>query len=454
MSYNPTVVTNVTQVTTSVAQRGFGDILIIGSHNQFFERVRQYGSLTAVAADFPENTEEYKAAVAAFSVEPKPISIKIGRRRCSSTLTPATPSNGKVYRVTVTAKDGTGTVSSTLTYTADNDDTLSDVGTALAAAINGVPGLASKLTATSSVGVVTITQDAVSADFTVSALENLTVGSLASSETAAQVYNAIVAENNEFFAFASTDRSSAFVTALAAVVAATKNSYWYQTNDVNALGVYSPTVTDYTAVIKQGGNGRAQGIYHHDMSLYVEVRAFCSQSSYQPGDVIYANHPLPGVPASKNGSGNLLTETEKANLKARGLNFMDYQYKITTLRPGINQGVGENSWIDNQIGADLIEARCNEAVYRTLINANGFKYGMSERGHAALESVIRSVLDGMKTNQSRERLLSKYEITIPRDKDLTFDKRASRKAEIAVKAYLQGAIQDAVINVTLTYEGL
>lgn len=63
---------------------GFGTLLIVGPDTTgvipLVERIRTYFSIEGVAADFASSDEEYKAASAYFSANPRPTQLKIGVR--------------------------------------------------------------------------------------------------------------------------------------------------------------------------------------------------------------------------------------------------------------------------------------------------------------------------------------------------------------------------------------
>lgn len=80
-------VSSVVQVTIGVAptfpsRAGFGTLNIIGPSSAIgtLERSRTYFTIDGVGADFPVDTEEYKAAATAFSQNPRPVRIVISRR--------------------------------------------------------------------------------------------------------------------------------------------------------------------------------------------------------------------------------------------------------------------------------------------------------------------------------------------------------------------------------------
>lgn len=449
MSYIPISETNVTLTTTNVATRGFGTILCIDSHNQFLERFREYSSAEEAAVDLPTTSKAYAAVTAAFSVDPKPKAIKIGRRLCNAVLTPTTTVASTTFTVRIRTSSS---VTTTITVTSDSTPTLAEISAALTSAINANGTLSAVLFATDNTGSVTITRDG--GNFAIELVENLTIGSEASSESPADVLAAIQAETTDFYCIASTDRGESFVYDMAVAVAATKNVYTYATYDSDAYGTYSASSTDLTAVIKLGGNKRViHPVYVQEsqMELYPEIRIFASKAGYQPGDVIYSNIVNLGILPSKTSDGLLLSNTQKANLAARGLSYFENQNGVTVLRRGAAQGAGTTSWADETIGADYIEARVNEQVQSFFMNQYSEKVGGSSSGYARIESVIRTVLDSMLTNKTTARLLRKYDVTIPTDADITAAIRAGRVATISIAAYLEGALDSAVINVTLTY---
>ena len=449
MTYVPISETNVTLTTTNVASRGFGTILCIDSHNQFLERFRVYSSAEDALVDFASTSKAYAAVTAAFSVDPKPKEIMIGRRECDATLTPATPVEGQHFTVRIRISESTSVL---IDYIALASPTVATVCAALTGAINGNGTLSAVLTAVNSTTHVTLQHD--TGSFIFEDLLRLTVGINAATETAAEVLAAIQAETVDFYCVASTDRGEAFVTAMAGVIAGTKNVYTYATYDADAYDTYSSSATDYTAVIKIGGNKRVilpVYVQESQMELYPEIRIFASKSGYQPGDVIYSNIVNLGILPSKSASGLLLSNTQKSNLAARGLSYFESQNGVTVLRRGAAQGAGTTSWADETIGADYIEARVNEQVQSFFMNQYSEKVGGSSSGYARVESVIRTVLDSMLTTKSAARLLRKYDVTIPTDSDITAAIRAGRVATIDIAAYLEGALDSAVINVTLTY---
>lgn len=161
MSLLSTIVrATVTRETTFPSRAGFGVPMFVCEHTLWQPLVRKFTSLAAVKAAVVAGGGTvahriYKAALKAFSQNPAPAALVIGKRTTTSTqivkLTPLVNTDGYVYAFTVTTADG---VDHAITYTVASD-TLTEVGTALATAIDALTGVA----AASVTGVVTCTSD-------------------------------------------------------------------------------------------------------------------------------------------------------------------------------------------------------------------------------------------------------------------------------------------------------
>ena len=72
---------SITRQTKTVSQAGFGTMLILTPVAEPLpaNRVSFYSSIDEIADDFPSNTDAYKAAAAAFSQNPRPERVAVGR---------------------------------------------------------------------------------------------------------------------------------------------------------------------------------------------------------------------------------------------------------------------------------------------------------------------------------------------------------------------------------------
>lgn len=454
MTYVPVSETSVTYNTTNVNQRGFGTILCLDEHNFTLERIVKVASVDEAGAIFPTYTKAYKAAVAAFSVDPKPKEFAIGRRLTSTTLLPATPSNGMQFQVKFKLKNDATIYN--IQITAGGGDTVLTIGTSLASAINtNHPALGSAVTATSVAGLVTIVRDS-TVDYMVFDLVNLTAGAVASAESVENTMAAINAETTDFYHIVSTDRTQAHVEALSNYVAASKNTMSFATSLADCyLNAYGPAITDWPGLFKVIGRPRNINVTYcqaDQLDLFPEIRVFADNAGYQPGDVIYSNKVNLGILPAKTAEGLLLTQAQRDNLAARGINYFESFGGVTVYRRGFSQAAGASAWSDEIIAGDFFEARANEAVANFLFAQKATKVGAGIAGYGQVESVIRTVGDSMTTVGTTARAFQEGSFdVIPPTADEIRAARPGRVGKFAVVAKLEGALDSASISLTLSY---
>lgn len=138
MSLDSLVNVSVTTLTTAVSRAGFGTPMIVGYHNEFADRVREYAAATAltsmVSDGFATDHPIYLAAQALLSQNPRPSKIKVGRKTVAPTktirLTPVVTTEGFVYEFVV---EGTE-----ITYTVPGSATVASISAALVALIDAL----------------------------------------------------------------------------------------------------------------------------------------------------------------------------------------------------------------------------------------------------------------------------------------------------------------------------
>lgn len=79
-SIDQVVRVQISRQTQVPSRPGFGTPLFVGEDADWTERVRLYTGIDSVANDLSLNTPEYNMAAAAFSQNPRPVQIKIGRK--------------------------------------------------------------------------------------------------------------------------------------------------------------------------------------------------------------------------------------------------------------------------------------------------------------------------------------------------------------------------------------
>lgn len=450
MTYVPISKTSVTSDTTTVGQRGFSVALVLGQHNYFLERIKFYGSIEEAAVDLPAYSKEYKAVESAFGANPDLPSVAVGRRLCNSTLLPATPTTGDQFKVRITHSTGFQDI----TVTAGGGDTVTSIGTALAAAIN-IPALSTVVTAASVAGLVTLTKVG-SAVYKISALEKLTAGFVASVEPEATTMNAIIAENRDFYYVVSTDRTSTHLLALAAYIKATDYVMSYATSLADVYGTtLSGSSTDWPATIKLGGNENVINpcyVQADQLDLFPELRIFAVRALSQPGDVIYSNITNTGIQPGKTAEGLLLTESQRDFIASRGLSYFEYnQGGVVAFRRGFSQAAGASAWADDTVIKHFFKARCNEAVTNRFFQTNSGKVA-GLPGYTAIQNVIQAVGDAMTSIGSNVRAFQEnsFKITLPTPDEIR-SYRESRVAKFKISYKLEGAFDSAEVYLSLSF---
>lgn len=102
MSLSSIVNVQISSLTQSVSQAGFGTLNILGTHKRFNARIRYYRNMAEVAADFRSFDREYIAAQDVFAQSPAPALLAISRRTCNdATVRVITSMGSQIYGVTI-----------------------------------------------------------------------------------------------------------------------------------------------------------------------------------------------------------------------------------------------------------------------------------------------------------------------------------------------------------------
>lgn len=446
MSYQEIVQVNISLQTTAVSRAGFGTPMFIGDGVWFTERSRTYSSIDAAADDLPTDSDEYKALQAAFSVDVPPSQVKIGRRDADEiVLTPeAATAAGQVYEITVVGTDDVAITATFISVT--GSETAAAITADLVADLAGIVGV----TVTDNTGTFTLAKSG-SDPYSVNGLSRLDYA-ITSTETAANLMAAIVAEDDDFYFVAANDHTTPFVLAMAAEIEARTKLYFTSSQETAALTAYSPTATDALAQLRQGNYFRTSGWFHHladtqfPEMLYISIAA-----PADPGKKVWGNNKVTGSPAAKNPTtNNLLSPTEKGYLEDRYANYTEEKGGVTITRSG---KVAGNEWIDIIRNRDFLEARATENYQNFLINSPVVPY--TDNGITKVRNVLSSTLGRYVETEAQPNILQEtnpFTINFPRRKDVSFSDVAAREFKGSFVAYLSGAIQIAKIDGTLTYE--
>lgn len=114
MSLSSIVNVQITRLTQSVSQAGFGTLMLLGTNKRFNQRIKYYPNMAEVAVDFRPYDVEYIAAQDVFAQSPAPSLLAIGRRTCDiATVRVITAMDNQDYSVKI--NDDVITTSSTPT---------------------------------------------------------------------------------------------------------------------------------------------------------------------------------------------------------------------------------------------------------------------------------------------------------------------------------------------------
>lgn len=108
MSLSSIVNVQITRLTQSVSQAGFGTLMILGTSKRYNDRIRYFDNMSQVAEVFRSFDREYIAAQDVFAQSPAPARLAIGRRTCNTaTIRVITAMNGILYTTKINGTDVT-----------------------------------------------------------------------------------------------------------------------------------------------------------------------------------------------------------------------------------------------------------------------------------------------------------------------------------------------------------
>ncbi len=360
---------------TTPSRVGFGTPLLLSYHTKFAERYRSYTSIAGMVTDgFQTFDEAYRMAAAAFSQNPAPASVIVGRMPTAPAytkqLTITTAVVGSVIKASVIAP-ATG-VATDLSYTVPAAQTTTQVATAFAALIAGVSGVA----AVSAVAVITVTPSVAGRPVHVYGLQNATIEETTGAAGYDTELGLLQIENDDWYFVLADSASPANVAAIATWVLPQKKLYFVATN---SSGELAGTGTLGSSLLT---NERVAILYAKNSHEYGGTRWVGAGAPQTPGSITWAFKTLLGL------TPQTLTSTQRANLEADNINHYQTIAAVSITRPG---KVTSGEFIDVRHGIDALEAAIKEDVFALL--ANSGKVPMTDAG---LDLVGSTILAAMK----------------------------------------------------------
>lgn len=434
MALSDLVVVNITAETRTPTQEGFGTLLIAGFHTKYVDRVKSYTGLAGLVSDgFATTDPIYKAAAVAFSQNPRPPVIKIGRRASAPSqsirLTPTVTTQGFVYRLTV---DGTA-----LTYTVLAAATTTTIATAIAALIDAL----ATVTATSAAANITVTPQVAN---TLVAIESwspeLLVQDLTADPGLAADLTAINLADPDWYGLALDSNSKAEVLAAAAWVEANSKLFVAQCGDADVLD--GASTTDAIASLKSSAYGRTVPFWHPSIAAQWLAIGVCAQRfTAQPGSDTWAYKTAAGVAV-----GRTLTATERTNVTAKNATIYE-------TNAGVNVTVGGKvaggEWADVVRGLDWLRARLRERVFGVMLASPKVPY--TQAGIDTVCEAVKSVLDVAASPSVQLLDDGTQSVLVPKIGSVSpSDKSNRRLSNVQWSARLAGAIHLVDVNGTVT----
>ncbi|MDG9858213.1 DUF3383 domain-containing protein [Pseudomonas nitroreducens] len=397
----------------AAATRDFGALLILGASNVIDtnERIRQYSSLDAVAADFGTTAPEYLAANLFFSQSPQPAILYVGRwaktassaklnggalsvaQQAMSNFTSITTGSMKI------TVDGTVKTLSALNFSsaANLNAVASTITTALAGATcvwnanfsrfeitSPTTGVTSTLTYASSTGSGT----------DVSALLGLVSGVASApangiaAETLLACVAAIASQSGAWYGLqiADTSPTDADLLGVAAFIEGASPSRILGITTQNALALDGASTTDLAYKLK-AANYRRTFSQYSSSSPYATAsifgRAFTVDFQGNNTTITLKFKQEPGVTAES------LNETQAAALKAKNCNvFVNYSNDTAIIQEGV---MASGDFFDERHGLDWLQNDLQTAVYNLLYTSTT-KIPQTDQG---INRIVTTINDRM-----------------------------------------------------------
>lgn len=446
MSSSDIVVVNLNTASPGVTRESFAKMLILGcSMTGWTERTRTYGPDPTTWTDFGVNTPEYKALTAAFAQELQPETVMVGRRASPPTqrfdIAVAAVRNAHDYAVTIIHPDGT---EETAEFTSDADATNDEIVAGLVSAINALTGTAyHTASAVGSGGSQTVRLVSTTAgewlDVRVD-INDLNIEQDHADPGLAADLAAIAAEDSSWYAFVNPWNSTA--EAAICTTFANANDKYFAGASIHSEVPTVATGSDSATAPKVAVNGSSrytQYVYAPHMSEFFEVARLGRFLPAPPGSIVWLNKPLVGVTAP------VLTETHRTNLKAKNCDWYE-----TIGGVGIVRGDGQvasGAFIDDVIGLDWVKAEIRADILDMQISAGKIPY--TDQGIEMVASVCRGVMQRA-IAQGVIASSPAPVVSVPKLSAVSSGDRTARVLNgVQISCYLAGAIQKAVINVSV-----
>lgn len=391
--------------TGGMTKTGFGTTLIVAEHNLFTERIKFIAALSELE-DLGANAEGgvlnglvYNAAKAAFSQNPKPELLAIGRVQVNSALItiPGTVTEGTDYTVKLNGTE--------YTYTAIGGDDGDDVAAGLVALLNPVDDFTAVVGSTGSYSLTLSVDDAGTA-FLLTLGTGLIGESAPTKETYLDALAAIQAASDEFYGVTIASRDPAVQEDVADWIEANDSPKFFRYASADPDIVDLTKTADTTSIIRVlqlKDYDRSSGIYHAlaDGTInddFIDVAWSVMALGYDP-DVETATDKFKSL---KGIVPDVISPTQRLNVigtedsPTSGKNGNIY---TAVAGQNVTQSgmTASGEWNDIILGADWLKVRIEERIFRVF--TTNAKVPYTNAGIAAIVGEIRAQLQRGQSTQ-------------------------------------------------------
>lgn len=429
------VTVTITSNTRTPTRQGFGTPALMSYHTRFVERRRRYSDLDEMTDDgFVPRDAAYKMAQAAFSQNPRPEEVLVGRLPAAhthtQTLTILSATEGEHIRFKV-IPPGTDTPTQ-IDYTILAAATTTTVATAVELLVEAITGVDSS----SAAAVITVTPTTPGGLVYIYDLENVAIKDTTADAGYDDELTALSLVDDDFYFIALDVNSEANGDLVAAWAETRTKEFIQQTQDTGEKEGTGTIGTGLQALsYDRTGLLFVEAIHEYGACAWIGTVA-----PKDAGSVTFKFRNLVGVTPSR------LTSTQETNLKNAGTNFYSVVGGLGITQEGT---AASGEFLDITHGTDWLVARIQERVFGILANADKVPYE-----DPSVDSILGEILSVMESavgpprNFLRAGTLS---ASAPKVADVDPADRAARLLpDVQFGAQYAGAIHKARLRGTLT----
>lgn len=433
----------ISLATGTVSKASFGIGMVVSATTAFSDRVRIYSNYDAAVSDNLDS-KTLQAIGSYFGQTPTPQTVMVGRRdviEATLSVTLQTISPGNIFAVLI---DG-----SRFEYTAEANDTVTEVYAGLVAAINADAQVAAKYNVNVQGSAVQITPKDPTVSSVIVPANNTTVIAEGDATNVARDLVAINRANKAFYGFMLTERGDNLI--LQASIWAETQAKLFFAASASAAIWDTETTTDIASTLKLGQYFRTVLLADRAAATqYAEAAWMGRVFTIEPGGEVWALKVLSTITPSN------FSDTEQAAIWSKNANTYEaYSDNVYLTNPG---KVSAGEWVDIIRGRDWLVDDLQKEVVSAKIRAKKIPY--TNPGIQTLVNVVR----GRLVNAQKKGVLAPdevngdgetvpgFQISYPNAADVSASTKATRILYLSFVGILAGAIQVTDLTGSLAYD--